>query len=900
MPPTQRLFLIDGSALAYRSYFAFIRNPLINSKGENTSAPLGFARSLLKLIREEKPETIAVVFDTGKPTFRHEKYEAYKATRQKMPEEMRASMPRIHELVRAMNITEMGMDGFEADDLIGTLAKKAAEAGMETTIISGDKDFMQLVSPKIRLVNPQKGGEAVEIDADGVRARFGVGPDRVTDVMGLMGDTSDNVPGVPGVGEKTAMALIQEYGDLEGVLAHAQQVRRKNVRENLIQYAEQARLSKDLVIIRTDAPVELDPEGLKFEGFDQEALIALFKELEFGQLLSEITPAEAEREATYHTVNKATLNELIARIRAQGSCAVDLETTSVDAMRAQIVGISIALEPYEAFYIPVGHRDFSLFQEPDKRNVPLSLALEKLRPIFEDARIEKYGQNIKYDTTLLCRVGIRPAGFVFDTMIASYVVDPSGRRHNLDALSLSYLNHKMIPISDLIGKGKKQISFAEVPIEQATTYSGEDAEIVLRLKEKLEPELEQRALKKLFHELEMPLMAVLRRMEMNGVVVDVPFLTRMSSELEEELTVLVAQIYEAAGEEFNVNSTKQLAHILFDKLKLPPKKKTKTGYSTDVEVLEDLAREHELPKTLLDYRQLMKLKSTYADALPRLVNPETGRIHTSFNQTVTATGRLSSSDPNFQNIPIRTEIGRKIRRAFVAGDADWLLLDADYSQIELRIMAHLSEDATLMEAFRKDEDIHTKTAALVFDIPPESVEPELRGRAKTINFGIIYGMGPYGLARRLDIGISEAREFIEVYFAQYPGVKAYTDRMIAEAREQGYVTTMLGRRRYLPEILSSNRQMREFAERTAVNTPVQGTSADLIKRAMIHIHRRLSEEKLRAKMILQVHDELVFEVPKDELDLVKALVVAEMEGALELSVPVKVDVGVGENWLEAH
>ncbi|OPX24363.1 MAG: DNA polymerase I [Candidatus Latescibacteria bacterium 4484_107] len=900
MPPTKRLFLIDGSALAYRSYFAFIRNPLINSKGENTSAPFGFARALLKLIEEEKPEYIAVVFDTGKPTFRHEKYEAYKATRQKMPDEMRSSIPRIHELVRAMNIAMMELEGFEADDVIGTLAQKAAQAGMETVIVSGDKDFMQLVSPKVRLINPRKGEDAVEINEDGVRARFGVGPDRVTDVLGLMGDTSDNVPGVPGVGEKTAIALIREYGDIEGVLAHAAEVRRKNVRENLIQHADQARLSKDLVIIRTDAPVELDPDELKFTGFDPEALSTLFKELEFGRLLSEITPSEAERKAVYHTVTKETLDDLIVRIRAHRSCAVDLETTSVDAMRAEIVGISIALEPYEAFYIPVGHRAFSLLKEPDERNVPLSLTLKKLKPIIEDARIEKYGQNIKYDTTILCRAGIRPAGFVFDTMIASYVVDPSGRRHNLDALSLSYLNHKMIPISDLIGKGKKQISFAEVPIEQAAEYSGEDAEVVLRLKEKLEPELEGRGLKALFHELEMPLMEVLREMEMNGVVVDVPFLTRMSSELDEELKALVARIYEAAGEEFNVNSTRQLAHILFDKLKLPPKKKTKTGYSTDVEVLEDLAREHELPKTLLDYRQLMKLKSTYADALPKLVNPETGRIHTSFNQTVTATGRLSSSDPNFQNIPIRTEIGRKIRRAFIAGDKDWLLLDADYSQIELRIMAHLSEDATLIEAFQKDEDIHTKTAVLVFDIPPESVEPELRARAKTINFGIIYGMGPYGLARRLDIGIPEAREFIEAYFAQYPGVKAYTDRMIAEAREQGYVTTMLGRRRYLPEILSSNRQMREFAERTAVNTPVQGTSADLIKRAMIHIHRRLGAEKLRAKMILQVHDELVFEVPKEELDHVKALVVAEMEGALKLSVPVKVDVGVGANWLEAH
>lgn len=891
-PPT-RLFLIDGTALAYRSYFAFVRNPLINSKGENTSAPFGFVGFLLKLIREEEPTHIAVSFDTGQPTFRHAQYPAYKATRQKMPEEMQASLPRIHQLVEAMDLPVVQLDGFEADDVIGTLARKASEQGIEVVIVAGDKDFMQLISPRVRMLNPRRGGQGMEwIDEEGVRERFGVRPEQVTEVLALTGDTSDNVPGVPGVGDKTATTLVQMYGDVENVLAHVEEIHRKRVRENLIKYADQARLSRALVIIRTDAPVDLDLDACRFEGFDQEALISLFRELEFARFLEEITEGREAGKAVYRTVREGDLDRLVQQICSQGYCAVDLETTSTDAMRAEIVGISLALSPGEGFYIPVAH------VEGD--NIPLSVVRDRLDPLLEDRSIQKYGQNVKYDTTILCRYGIQPRGFVFDTMIAAYLLNPSGRQHNLDALALEYLNHKMIPISDLIGKGKKQKSFAEVPVPQATEYSGEDAEVVLRLKAKLEPRLEELALMPLFRDIEMPLVDVLRDMEITGVAVDVDFLHTMSEELSGQLDALVEEIYTLAGEPFNVNSTQQVAHILFEKLGLPARKRTKTGYSTDVGVLEDLARVHDLPKKLLDYRQLAKLKSTYVDALPKMIHPQTGRIHTSFNQTITATGRLSSSDPNLQNIPIRTGIGRKIRRAFVAPDPDHVLLDADYSQIELRIMAHLSGDETMIAAFQQGEDVHTQTASLMFGVPLELVTSELRRRAKTINFGIIYGISSYGLARQLDIPVEEARTFIEGYFVQYPGVRAYMDRMIAEAREKGYVTTILGRRRYLSEIHSSNRQVREFAERTAINTPIQGSAADLIKLAMIHIFRRLGSEGLRTRMILQVHDELVFEVPNEEIDPARTLIVEEMEGALDLSVPIRVDVGIGDNWLEAH
>ncbi|HID94803.1 MAG TPA: DNA polymerase I [Candidatus Latescibacteria bacterium] len=894
MSQSKRFFLIDGSALAYRSYFAFIRNPLINSKGENTSAPFAFTNTILKILREQKPDYLAVVFDTSAPTFRHESFAEYKATRQKMPDEMKDQMPRIYQIIQAMRLPVLELEGFEADDVIGTLARKASAMGVESILVTGDKDFMQLITPSVKMLNPRRSGDEFElIDEEGVKARFGVGPERVTDVLALMGDTSDNVPGVPKVGEKTAIQLVQQFGDLESVLANVEKVGKKSVRENLIQFADLARLSKALVTIDTNAPIGLEIEQFKFKGFDNKSLSEIFKELEFNKFLKEISPAPREEKVEYSALkNEEELEDLIGAIIEAKSLAIDLETTSTDPMRTTLVGISIALSPCRAFYLPVAHSD--------GQNLDLGFVMSRLKPILEDEGIQKYGQNIKYDTAILLRYGVEPRGFVFDTMIASYLLNPSAHQHNLDVLSLKYLDHKMVPLSDLIGKGRKQKSFADVPVEQAARYSCEDADITLRLKNLFEPKLIQLGLMGLFKEVEMPLVEVLREMELNGVCIDVGFLERMSWELGEELDRLANEIYREAGEEFNINSTQQLGYILFEKLGLPTRKRTKTGYSTDVEVLEDLAHEYDLPRKLLEYRQLTKLKSTYVDALPRLVNPDTGRIHTSFNQTATATGRLSSSDPNLQNIPIRTEIGRKIRRAFVPVDGSHVLLDGDYSQIELRIMAHLSGDRTLIESFRNGEDVHLRTAALVFGLPPEFVTPDLRRQAKVVNFGIMYGMGPYGLAKELGIRPKEAKGFIENYFTIYPGVKAYIDETIKMAREKGYVTTMLGRRRYLPEIGSTNNRVREFAERTAVNTPIQGTAADLIKMAMINIHRRLKEEELKTKMILQVHDELVFEVPRGELDVVRRLIVEEMEGALELSVPIKVDVGVGDNWLETH
>ena len=897
----KRIFLIDGSALAYRSYFAFAKNPLINSKGEDTSTPYGFVNSLFKLFREYEPEYMVVVFDTGRPTFRHEKFPEYKATRQKMPEHMAASLPRIYQILDAMNVPVLEVEGFEADDVIGTLAKRAADEGFEVIIVAGDKDFFQLVGPKVKVLRPTRAGkeERLElVDEEGVKERLGVPPDRVRDLLALTGDASDNVPGVPGVGEKTALALVRAYGDLDSVLAHSGVVARERVRENLKKFADQARLSKELVTIRTDVPIEealgrpVSLEEFRFRGFNRPALQEIFKELEFQRFLREITVEEAVQEVSTKVVEEGELEEIARRARDQGFLSVDLETTSTDPMRAEVVGVSLSLSPGEAFYVPVGH-----ILGP---NVPWEKVRKVLGPVLEDEGVQKYGQNVKYDIIILSRHGVKPKGFSFDTMIASYLLNPSGRQHNLEVLSLTYLGRKMVPISELIGSGKKQRSFAEVPVEQAARYSGEDAEVVLRLKEVLEGELEAKALMPLFREVEMPLVEVLVDMEMHGVKVDGNYLRTMSLQVEAELRRLEEEIYEVAGERFNINSTQQLGYILFEKFKLPVVRRTKTGYSTDVSVLEVLAGEHELPRKVLDYRQLAKLKSTYIDALPKLINPETGRIHTSFNQTVTATGRLSSSDPNLQNIPIRTELGRRIRQAFVAPDEKHLLLDVDYSQIELRILAHLSEDENLIRVFLEGEDIHTRTACAMFGVPPELVTSELRRRAKTINFGIIYGMSPFGLAEQLGISRHEARELIDQYFRQYPGVKAYIERTLEEARRKGYVTTLLGRRRYLPEINSSNRQMREFAERTAINTPVQGTAADLIKVAMVRVWRRLREGGYRTKMILQVHDELVFEVPREELEEVRDLVVEEMEGALKLKVPIKVDVGIGTNWLEAH
>ncbi len=896
--------------MAYRSYFAFIRNPLINSKGENTSAVFGFTNSIMKILRDENPDYIAVVFDTKAPTFRHEIFKDYKSTRSKMPQEMSDQLPRIREVAEGMNLPILEVEGFEADDLMGTLAKRAKTKEMEVILVTGDKDFLQLVDEDICVLNPKRGGEEPELlDKKNVEGKFGVQPDKVVEVLALMGDTSDNVPGIPGIGQKTAVELIKEFGEVEKVLANVDKVKRKNIQKGLKEHPDLARLSKRLVTIDTNVPFKLDFKKLKREKFDLPKLKELFKELEFTKLLQEISSLETKEKLDYKIIeSEKELGKLIADLEKIGEFAIDTETTSLNPIDAELVGISISYKEKEAFYVPVGHYvrrpSTSLRTSPpsavrSEKNLDLSSVIENFKRILEDGKIKKIGHNLKFDLEIVRRYGIELKGIHFDTMIASYLLNPSFRQHNLNYLALEHLDHKMIPISDLIGTGKKQKSFAEVPVKDACIYSCEDVDFTLRLKEIFAPKLSLLSLEKLFFEVELPLIEVLAEMEMTGVSIDTLHLKKMSQKLSKRLDDLTQQIYDLAGKEFNINSTQQLSKVLFEDLKLTPVRKTekKTAQSTDIGVLEILAKEHPLPKILLDYRQLSKLKSTYIDALPALVNKRTGRIHTSFNQTVTATGRLSSSDPNIQNIPIRTDLGKQIRKAIIPKNSDFLILSADYSQVELRILAHFSQDKTLMDAFKRGEDIHNRTASEVFGVALDKVTEEERGIAKTTNFSIIYGVSAYGLSQSTGLTPQEAAMFIDIYFKRYPKVKSYIDEMIELARKQGFVTTLLGRRRYIPEINSANRQKREFAERTAINTPIQGTAADLIKVVMIDIAKKIKSKK--SKMILQVHDELVFEVSKEELDEVKEMVRDRMENTIGLDVPIKVDINVGKNWLEA-
>lgn len=909
----KKLFLIDGSAIAYRSYFAFISNPLINSKGQNTSAVFGFLRFLFMIYDNENPDYLAVVFDPKGKTFRHKIYKEYKATRQKMPDELRDQIPIIFDVVKSLNIPLIQIDDYEADDVIGTLAKTAGKKNFRTYLVSGDKDFMQLVDPNILLYNFKRAGEDTEIlDETGVENKIGLPPDKVVDYLGLMGDTSDNVPGVKGVGAKTALKLLQEFGDLESVLENAEKVSRTNIRENLKTFRDDAILSKELVTIKIDVSVDLEIEDLKCVEPDQEKVISLFRELEFGSLLERFQIDQKEKKVNYQVIDSGDkLKALVNKLQKSDFFVIDLETTDKNPMRADVVGIAFACDEGEGFYIPVHvekqkadssslrfKREMFLQDEGELFH---SISLNTLlKPVIENDRLKKGGHNIKYDMLVLRRHGIELKGLVFDTMLASYLINPTLRQHNLDALALEHLNFVKIPTSDLIGKGKNQKSFKDIEVERVAEYACEDADITLQLCKKLQPFLKNGNLEDLNNDVELPLIYVLEDVEQNGVSLDIPFLGKMSSSMSQKLDQLITTIYELAGEEFNINSTQQLGKILFEKLNLPKKKRTKTGYSTDAAVLEQLSQIHELPQNLLEYRELTKLKSTYVDALPSLINPETGRLHTSYNQTVAVTGRLSSSDPNLQNIPIRTEMGREIRRAFIPINSDHVILDADYSQIELRIMAHLSQDPVLLESFKNEEDIHSKTACLIFQISPEELNAEHRRRAKEINFGIMYGMGIYGLASRLKISNEEASEFILSYFAQYSKVQEFIHKMHTQVEEQGYVTTLLNRRRYLPEINSKNRQIQEFAKRTAVNTPIQGTAAEMLKVAMINIWQALKEGGFQAKMIMQVHDELVFEVPKSEVTDVGKLVKEKMENALPLDVPIKAEIGVGANWLEAH
>jgi len=905
----KRLFLIDGSALFYRSYFAFIRNPLINSKGINTSAVYGFANSILKILTDEKPDYMAVVFDTSEPTFRHKKYKDYKATREKMPDEMKAQYPNIVELVKGFNIPLLEMDGYEADDIIGTLAKKAETDGIQTMMVTGDKDFMQLLSSQINMYSIRPGKDVEIIDPAALEEMLGLSPPQVRDYLALMGDSSDNVPGVPKVGQKTALDLIKEFNSLDNIYENIEKINKPALKKNLQDFKEQAYLSLELVTIDTDVPVIVDEQSLKVENPDTEKLVALCREMEFNTLQTRIVEyagGTVTQEKTFQTTNQKyvlidsekQLQDLATNLRKQPFFVFDTETTGLNPFDSDIVGFSFSHKAHQAYYLPM--------ENPQKK-LTSDQVISTLKPIFENPKIKKGAQNIKFDGLMLWRHGIDLQGISFDTMIADYLINPGTRQHNLDNLARHYLQYHMIPIEELIGKkGKKQKSMLEVPLQEICDYGAEDADITFQLKEILEQKLEETETRKLFDDVEMPLAEVLLQMGKNGVSLDEKFLAKMSVELEKELINLEKHIYEMAGEKFNINSPQQLGVILFEKLEIHKElgnrrpARTPTGqYSTSESVLEKFS-EHKMVGSLLEYRKLIKLKSTYVDALPKLISKRTGRLHTSFNQTVAATGRLSSSDPNLQNIPIRTEIGRKIRRAFIASNPADLILSADYSQIELRIMAHQSGDESLLNAFRRGEDIHATTAAAIFSIDPEEVTTDHRRKAKEVNFGIIYGISPYGLASRLKIKPEEAEQIILNYFARFPKVNDYITHVLAFVNKNKYVTTILNRRRYIPEIDSTNGNIRQNAERAAINTTIQGSAADFIKLAMIDIHRELKGQKLQTKMILQVHDELVFEVAKDELETVKSLVKDKMENAMPLKVAIKVDLGVGKNWLEAH
>ncbi len=903
-----RLFLVDGTAVAYRSYFAFIRNPLVNSRGENTSAVYGFLLSMLALMEEHQPDYLAVVFDPPPPTFRHQMFPDYKATRERMPDDMRSQLPLINELLDAMGVRRLMVRGFEADDVIGTLAGQAAgRGGMEVFLVTGDKDFMQLVEPGVSMLTFARPGEDAEIiDAGRVQEKMGVPPERVVDFLGLAGDSSDNVPGVPGVGPKTALKLLAEYGTIEGILAATGSMKKGKLRERLEEHADQARLSRRLVTIRRDVPLEgVGPEDLAPAGPDEGKVRTILTRLEFSSMIDRVIPRTEEAggdgaERDYRCVHTAgAFHDLLTLFDGCREFAVDLETTSLEPMSADIVGLSFAFRENEAFYLPLN-------LTPEESDLPHPDALlAALKPHLENPAIGKVGQNIKYDMLVLARHGVALQGLTFDTMIASYLVNPGRRSHGLDVLSLEFLGHRNIPISELIGKGKKQISFAEVPIPQAAEYAAEDADMTLRLKTVFEPLLDEGGFGELFHGMEMPLVPVLAAMEREGVAVDEAALGALSEQMTTSLAGLEQEIHDLAGEEFNINSPKQLAVILFEKLKVQEElgikriKKTKSGFSTDVTVLQQLSA-HLLPRKLLEFRHLAKLKNTYVDVLPTLVNKETGRIHTSFNQAVAATGRLSSSNPNLQNIPVRTGTGREIRKAFVPRQQGWKLLSADYSQVELRVLAHLSQDQGLLSAFADGDDVHVRTAAAMFGVAPDAVTPGQRGQAKTINFGVIYGMGPVRLSREFGVSMAEARSFIDDYFATYPGVRAWLDSSLETAQETLEVSTLFGRRRPLPEIDSGDPRVRAAAENMAVNTPIQGTAADIIKRAMLAVAGELASGDLKSKMIMQVHDELVFDVHPDEVELLRKLVPKCMSGAADLSVPLVVDLGVGDNWLEAH
>ncbi|MCB0728585.1 MAG: DNA polymerase I [Ignavibacteriae bacterium] len=966
---SEKLFLFDAMAMIYRAYFAMISNPLINSKGKNTSAVFGFTNSLIKILDDEKPDHIAVCFDTASPTFRHKEYPLYKAQRQEIPSDMPWQIDKVKEVVKAFNIPMIELDGYEADDIIGTLVKQAEKENVLSYMVTPDKDYMQLVSDKVFMYKParnlygSKMSEVDIIDIEGVKKKFGVTPDKVIEVLGLMGDTSDNIPGIKGVGEKTATSLIQEFGSIENLYNNIDKITKPKLKENILTHKDEALLSYRLVTINTKVPLDINFHNLNKQEADNNNLAALFEDLEFKTLTRKfskddngngneddakketvktkpnikpdsikvnITPEkkkiqtikDVEHEYIIIKANEDYLR-FIKKLSSEPIVCFDTETDGLDSMNCNLVGMSFAFQEKVAYYIPVFGKvagrtsgksgikeERSLFDDQPsdsakgkKKNetgIEINFALEKIKPVLESKKIKYVGQNIKYDYLVMRNYGIEMQNIYFDTLIGAFIYQPDGA-HDMDSISEKYLGYKPVSIKELIGKGKDQISMDKVDVDIAGEYAAEDADITLQLFHRIKYELGKIDMLKLCEEIEFPLIKVLAEMEFTGFKIDEKILAIINKETEKLIKEYEAKIYKAAGEEFNINSTQQLADILFKKLNLTPVRKTKTGYSTDVKVLEELKYQHEIASFLVDYRILTKLKSTYLDGLKKAINPKTKRVHTVFNQIAAATGRISSNNPNLQNIPIRTEVGRSLRKAFVPENNSYVILSADYSQIELRIMAHYADDENMINAFKRNHDIHTETSMRIFNLKSKNdVTAGMRRKAKEVNFGIIYGIGAFGLANRLEIKNSEAKDIIERYFREYPKVRDYMERTKQFAHEHGYVETLKGRRRYLSQINNQNAAARAEDERAAINMPIQGTAADMIKIAMTDIYNEFVKNKFESKMLLQVHDELVFEVKKTELEKVKKIVISKMKNALKLNVPIEVEVGTGENWFEAH
>lgn len=880
------LYLIDGNSYVYRAFYA-IRG-LTNSKGFPTNAIYGFTNMLLKIIKEKKPESLVVSFDTPAITERHKLFKEYKAHRPETPQELVQQLPYIRDMISAFNIKIFEIPGYEADDLIGTIAKKASLNGDKVFIVTADKDMLQLVDKNIKVYDA---GKDKILDEEYVKEKFGVGPERMTEFMALTGDAADNIPGIKGIGEKTAKELLSEFSSLEDIFLHTEKIKKERLRTMITENKDIALLSQKLATIDTAVPFDIDLNEFGMKDPDWLSLLTLFKEFEFTTMMK-LLPSVENTEYRHETINSASrLREVVSTIK--DCIAIDSEATGKDPLADTLVGLSLCVEKEKAFYIPIAHSPLIL---PLAEQTALSDISNILEPVLVNENIAKIGHNLKYDLILLGQNGIEVRGKLFDTMIAAYLLNPNKANHSLDEVSFEYLSKRKRSFAEVL---KKRPSFAEVTIEEATPYAAEDAALSFELKEILFAKLEENGLEKIYFDIEMPLIEVLISIEKNGIKIKAEILNDLSRKMTAEIDSIQKRVFFLAGEEFNINSPKQLSMILFQRLGLSPSKKTKTGFSTGMEVLEELSKTHEMPSEVLNYRSLTKLKTTYLDVLPGLINQRTGRIHTSFNQTVTATGRLSSSEPNLQNIPIRGDWGKRIREAFIAEEGN-LLLSADYSQVELRILAHLSKDKGLADAFRDGLDIHTRTASELYSVPLDKVTTEMRRVAKTVNFGVIYGISAYGLSEALDIERKEAEKYIKQYFDRHQGVREYIDRSISEAEKKGYVSTLFGRKRPVLELRNKNKNIRQQGERLAVNSPIQGTAADIIKLAMINIHRRFMAEAINAKMILQVHDELLFELPEKELDKVRGIAREEMEGAISLSVPLNVDIGHGKNWAEAH